>query len=394
MAATLKTTLIQEPSSATVNLTLNTDGTMTTGTNMTVTGTSVMSSPYTMRNKIINGAMVIDQRNGGAAINSASNNSFGVDRFNYATNQSGKFNIQQNAGSVTPPAGFTNYLGFTSTSAFSAASGDYFWVDQRIEGYNVSDLALGMASAQPFTFSFWVRSSLTGTHSGALQNASSAESYVFTYTINAANNWEYKTVSVPARTSGTWNTTNGIGLFVSFNLGSGSNWQTSTTNAWQTAQRYAASGSQSIVGTNGATFYVTGVQLERGTIATPFEWRNYQQELAMCKRYYDKTFPINTAPVTNYGRSGAVETYAVRTVGSAVSSYFRFSVPMRATPTMTFYNPQQTNNQARNLDLPGDCTSTGVDNVSEIGGKVLFTLPGGTGSTNLISVHFSADAEL
>ena len=240
-----------------------------------------------MRNRIINGAMVIDQRNAGAAINSAGNASFGVDRFNYATNQSGKFNIQQNAGSITPQQDLQIILGFTSTSAFSAAAGDFFWLDQRIEGFNTADLGWGTANAATVTLSFWVRSSLTGTHSGALQNSSSAQSYVFTYTISSANTWEYKTITIAGNTTGTWLTNNGIGIFVSFNLGSGTNWQTSTVNAWQTAQEYAATGAVSVVGTSGATFYITGVQLEKGTQATGFEYRQYGQELALCQRYFE-----------------------------------------------------------------------------------------------------------
>jgi hypothetical protein len=254
-----------------------------------------MSSPYTMRNKIINGAMVIDQRNAGASI-SGNNTSFGVDRFQVLASVNSKFNIQQNAGSVTPPAGFSNYLGVTSTSAYTAGATEVFVLVQKIEGLNIADLAYGSASAQTVTISFWVRSSLTGTFSGYIQNSAADRSYVFSYTINAANTWEQKSVTIAGDTTGTWLTSSGIGFRVGITLAAGSS-STTTAGSWVASDKYGVTGTTSIVGTNGATFYITGVQLERGTIATPFEYRNYQQELAMCQRYYE---------VTNYGGNGFV----------------------------------------------------------------------------------------
>jgi hypothetical protein len=346
------------------------------------------------RNRIINGDMRIDQRNAGASV--TPDNVYTLDRWAIENSQTSKLTVQQNAGSVTPPAGFTNYLGVTSSSAYSVLSSDYFLLTQSIEGFNTADLGFGTANAKTITISFWVRSSLTGTFGAVINNSGQNRSYPFTYTISSADTWEQKSVTITGDTSGTWLTNNGIGIRIRFGLGVGSNWN-GTAGAWTgTSNIFGVTGATSVVGTNGATWYVTGVQLEVGSVATPFERRPFGTELVLCKRYYDKTFAINTAPAQNAGRSGALETVATRAAGaSGISSYFRFSVPMRATPsTVTFYNPSAANGQARNLDLSSDCTSTSADNINEIGGKVVYTLPASTVATNLISVHWSADAEL
>jgi hypothetical protein len=178
------------------------------------------SSSATMKNRIINGAMVIDQRNAGASVatTTTGNQIYTIDRWAYQCSAASKFTIQQNAGSVTPPAGFSNYLGCTSTSAYSVASGDYFSIQQRIEGYTTADFAWGTAAAQTVTLSFWVRSSLTGSFGGAIRN-DNGRYYLFSYTINSANTWEYKTVTIPGDTSGNWATNNTTSAQVWFSLG-------------------------------------------------------------------------------------------------------------------------------------------------------------------------------
>lgn len=327
MPALLKTTQIQEPSSATVNLTLGTDGTMTTGTNMTVTGTAVMSSPYTMRNKIINGAMQIDQRNAGASVTVTGGSSYySCDRWQQWMTQNSKYSIQR---STTAPAGFINSLLATSLSAYSVVAADSFALNQNIEGLNIADFAWGTANAATVTLSFWVRSSLTGTFGGAISNSAVNRSYPFTYTINAANTFEYKTITIAGDTSGTWLTDNGIGIRLWFSIGAGSTYSGSA-GAWAGADYRSATGATSVVGTNGATFYITGVQLERGTVATPFEYRNAQQELAMCQRYFITTrFGNPNSPV--YITDVAINT-------SRIAAGFQFPVVMRTDPTVTIYS--------------------------------------------------------
>ena len=238
------------------------------------------------KNRIYNGDMRIDQRNAGASVTPTTIAGFyTIDRWKYYVTQSSKLTAQQNAGAVTPPAGFTNYLGTTSSSAYSVISSDLFTVYQAVEGFNVADFAWGTASAATITISFWVRSSLTGTHSGAIQNSANNRSYIFSYTISVADTWEQKSVTIAGDTSGTWLTTNGVGLSLYFNLGAGSTYST-TAGSWQAGNFTAATGAVSIVGTNGATFYITGVQLEAGSSATEFERRPIGTELALCQRYY------------------------------------------------------------------------------------------------------------
>lgn len=243
-------------------------------------------SPFGFKNRIINGGMVIDQRNAGASITPTSDQ-YGVDRFVLRVSQASKLSMQRNAGSVTPPVGFTNYIGITSLSSYSVTSTDYFVLGQYIEGVNISDLGWGTASAQTVTLSFWVRSSLTGTFSGIIENSDVNRSYTFTYTINSANTWEKKTITIPGDTTGSWLTTTGIGMRIFFSLGIGSS-RSQTAGSWVAGESFGNSSAVSVVGTNAATFYITGVQLEVGSQASSFDFRSYTNELQLCQRYYEK----------------------------------------------------------------------------------------------------------
>jgi hypothetical protein len=275
------------------------------------------------RNRIINGAMVIDQRNAGASVTPS--NQFTLDRWCAIVTQASKFTVQQNAGSVTPPVGFTNYLGITSTSAYSVLSGDTFFIYQAIEGYNFADMQWGTANAKTITLSFWVRSSLTGTFGGALSNEAGNRSYPFSYTISSANTWEQKSVTIAGDTTGTWTgATNGNGVNVRFGLGSGSTFS-ATAGAWGAGNIVQATGNVSVVGTNGATFYITGVQLEVGSTATSFDYRPYGTELALCQRYYE----VHTL-------GGNWETFVMQCIStSGARGGLIFKVTKRAAPTMS-----------------------------------------------------------
>jgi hypothetical protein len=275
----------------------------------------------TMRNRILNGSMMIDQRNAGALITNPTNQQFLVDRWQYESTQTGKVNIQQNYGSVTPPAGFTNYLGVVSNSAYSIGAGDIFDVRQVIEGLNVSDLGWGTANAATVTLSFKVYSSLTGIFGGVLKNSNQDRSYPFTYTVSSANTWTSVSVTIAGDTSGTWLTTNGAGIRVVFGLGVGSTYS-GTAGSWAGASYYSATGATSVVGTNGATFYITGVQLEAGTTATPFEQRLYGTELALCQRYY---FYTADGRFSGYVAGGSDQ----------AQQLVIFPATMRAAPTVT-----------------------------------------------------------
>lgn len=230
---------------------------------------SDLITPASSGNVIINGAIEIAQR-GTASVTPTTNLTYTLDRWVTQLTAASKFSVQQNAGSVTPPSGFSAYLGVTSLSSYSVASGDTFAISQRIEGYNSAQFLWGTASAKTVTLSFYVYSSLTGTHSGSITNESENRSYPFTFTVSSANTWTLVSVVIPGDTSGTWGTAQGAGVKVFFNLGVGSTYA-GTAGAWTGSGKYGASGAVSVVGTNAATFYLTGVQLEAGSSATPFK---------------------------------------------------------------------------------------------------------------------------
>jgi hypothetical protein len=279
---------------------------------------SIADTSLGFRNRIINGDMRIDQRNAGASVTPTSGQ-YLVDRFYAGLTQSSKFTVQQNAASITPPAGFTNYLGITSSSAYTVLSGDAFFIAQAIEGFNIADFGWGAAGAQSVTLSFWVRSSLTGTFGGAVKNQASNRAYPFTYAISSANTWEQKTITIAGDTSGTWLTTTSAGLRLIFSLGMGSTFS-STAGAWTAGDFFSATGATSIMGTSGATFYITGVQLEAGTAASPFEYRPYGTELALCQRYFQS---LTDPPLRG----------VVATTSGANRVACSLLVPMRSTPT-------------------------------------------------------------
>jgi hypothetical protein len=243
------------------------------------------SGALSNRNKIINGAMTIDQRNAGAAVTLGATASFPVDRWKSHEDTDGSATAQQVSDA---PAGFSNSIKVTVTSTDASLTGlQYFDVRQQIEGYNIADLSFGTAAAKAVTISFWVKSSVTGTYGGGISNGAFNRSYPFTYSISAADTWEYKTITISGDTSGTWTTTNGTGMYLFFNLGSGPDYA-GTAGQWNAAGDLAATGTTNLIATSGATFYITGVQLEAGDTATPFEHRSYGQELALCQRYYYK----------------------------------------------------------------------------------------------------------
>jgi hypothetical protein len=285
---------------------------------------------YGFKNRIINGAMSISQGAAGGtitpAVTSAYATNYPVDRFQVIVGAASKLTTAQ---SSVAPAGFNFSTLITSSSAYTVGSGEVFVIRQNIEGFNTADLAFGTASASSITLSFWVRSSLTGTFGGSVQNSAANRSYPFTYTISAANTWEKETITIAGDTSGTWiGATNGIGLTVNFGLGVGST-NSGTAGAWAGSDFDSATGAVSVVGTNGATFYITGVQLEKGSVATSFDYRPY--ELSLCHRY--------CAIVSS--STGVFQAAAYYTSSWGVVPY---PVTMRVTPTLTTISSGSTAN--------------------------------------------------
>jgi len=280
---------------------------------------------FGMRNRIINGAMRIDQRNSGAAVTPTADATYTLDRWKARLSQSSKYSVQQDSSANTV-AGFTSSLKVTSLSAYSVGASDFFAIQHVIEGFNVADLRFGTADARPITISFWVRSSLTGTFGGSVYNDGGSRNYPFTYTISSANTWEQKSITIAGDTSGTWATTSGAGLQLQFGLGVGSTYS-GTAGAWAATNYLSATGATSVVGTNGATWYITGVQLEEGSTPTSFEYQQYGTELALCQRYY---YPITLPKDTNIAYPAVV--YSATTT---LIQAFPITLSMRTNPTIT-----------------------------------------------------------
>jgi hypothetical protein len=284
------------------------------------------SGLYGFKNRIINGAMVIDQRNASASLAITTNAQYSVDRFagSVYSSGTGRYSLQQ---STTVPAGFTNSLKMTVTTADASPTADYgYALQQSIEGLNCTDLNWGSANATTVTLSFWVYSSVTGNLPVVLLNSGFTRYYATTYSVTSANTWTKISVTITGDTSGTWLTTSGGGIYINFGFGAGSNRTASTANAWATSayggNLTSVTGATSVIATNGATFYITGVQLEKGSTATSFDYRPYGTELQLCQRYYVE-FPSSS-------QMAAYTSSATEIVGTV-----NLPVQLRATPSVT-----------------------------------------------------------
>ena len=342
----------------------------TGGSNAVFSGVASPPNGMGFRNRIINGDMRIDQRNAGASVTvNSTTTQFPVDRFQGRGEADGVFTLQQSSAA---PEGFVNSLVATVTTAdASIGASQLYFLRQNIEGYNVADFNFGTANAKTFTLSFWVRSSVTGAFSGGIQNGSNARSYPFTYTISTANTWEYKAITISGDTTGTWLTTNGNGMRVDWCLGAGSTFL-ATANTWASGEYYGATGATNIIATSGATFYITGVQLEAGTVASPFERRDYGRELMMCQRY---AASVLVSSFRGYNVSG----------GNSLSVIVRNPQTMRASPTVSItVQPSGTSNITGSLSI----ADTTPDNTA-----VVFT-GSAAGQSYFSNCTFLATAEL
>jgi len=327
------------------NLTVT--GNTTTG-NLTITGRStsnsavvdnVIVSPYTgFKNRIINGAMLIDQRYAGVAVTvNSSTATYGLDRWRgFGQSSAGVFTIQQNA---VAPSGFANSINIkVSTANTTIPAAGFYTLQQAIEGYNISDLNWGTSTAKNITLSFQANSSVTGTHSGSVKNSDGTRSYPFAYSIASANTWTPVSITVPGDTTGTWFTNTSIGLTLTFNLGSG---RVATANAWAAGNYDGATSSANVISTAGATFFVTGVQVEAGNTATSFEYRSFGTEVSLCQRYYQKSFSLGIAPVDGISQSTtdgtSLHLFNSYDTGNGFFSPVYFQTKMRTSPTITFF---------------------------------------------------------
>ena len=283
-------------------------------------------------NRLINGDMRIDQHNNGASGTAVNVRS--VDCWSYGASLAGKGTWGRNLNAVAGPIGFPYYLGFQSSSAYAVLAGDYFTFNQAIEADMVSDFAWGTASAQPVTLSFWVRSSLTGTFGGSIQNYAATRSYPFSFSLPTANTWTKITLVISGDTAGTWVMSgNGGSIYLNFDFGVGATYS-GPANAWMAGNIVGVTGAVSVVGTNGATFYVTGVKLEIGSVATPYNRQSLAKSMADCQRYYTV---FNNTLIAGYNTAGN-------------PAFAALPIAMRATPTATFASFTYNNASTAALD--------------------------------------------
>jgi hypothetical protein len=281
-----------------------------------------LPSTFGFKNRLINGGMVIDQRNNGASISfPGGDGNYCLDRWRLQRQGAATGTIQR---SSVAPSGFTNSLLVTVSSGAAPSATDFYTVGQVIEGFNSADLNWGTASASSVAISFWIRSSITGTYAASVYNIGAVETYPATFTINSANTWEYKTVTIPGSTSGTWATGSAGSIYMRIDLGSGSNYN-GTANAWNASGGFRTSSSVNLMANTGATLYLTGVQLERGSAATSFDFRSIGQELVLCQRYYE----------VYYQDTGGVWPVGMYYNSTNYFSYWAFKVEKRAQATVT-----------------------------------------------------------
>jgi hypothetical protein len=330
-------------------------------------------------NRIINGDMRIDQRNNGASGTTGA--AFTADRWRYDASQASKGNWQRQTGGAGAIAnGFAYFLTFASSSAYTPLTGDTFSFNQPVEADMVTDFAWGTSSAQPVTLSFWVFSSLTGTFGGAIRNypLPATRSYPFSYSIPVASTWTKITIVISGDTAGTW-VMNGVAaaFALHFDLGSGATLR-APAGAWAAGNFTGANGAVNVVATNAALINITGVKLEIGSVATPYNRQSLAKSMADCQRYYQKLGGDGVASVLAQAQAGAV--------GQGISQTISYSA-MRASPTATSIgSPVLTNVATGPLFYPG-LQTVGMQVTATASGPVIV-------SYNASSTYITLSAEL
>jgi hypothetical protein len=340
------------------------------------------------RNMIMNGDMRLDQRNGGSSTTPTADQTYVFDRFMIRNaSGSGRYSVEQSGAS---PNNISPSMLLTVTTTDTPAAGEFYAIEQRVEGYVLSPSAIGSSDAKALTLSFWVRSSLTGTYCCSFRNAAADRSFVAEYSISTADTWEFKTIQIAAKTDGTWNTTNTVGAYVDWCLGSGGNFEGST--GWQNTNVVATSNQVDWINTSGATFYLTGVQLELGEKVSPFEFMSYGDVLARCQRYFEKSYNQGTAPGT--GAGDFTGSYQARDgTASTVVRYYpvTYKVTKRANPTVVIYNPQTAASGSMRLDSSNESASvSGGGDANMMVFSNDSTIPSHYGAF----FHYTVDAEL
>jgi|5B_taG_2_1085324.scaffolds.fasta_scaffold13933_3 hypothetical protein len=341
------------------------------------------------RNLVINGAAEVYQRGASAT----AHNSYSVDRWQIKNTSGATCTHEQ---STDAPAPFKNSVKYTAGGT-SCTAAQVAGIAQRMEGTSTTSVGLGTSAAQPVTLSFYVKSSVTGTYAVSIRNNDTDLSFVNTYTINSANTWEHKTVTFSAQTAGTWLNTTGIGVRLWFDLGSGDNFNADATGQWRSSANYLTVSNQAdVVGTSGATWFVTGVQLELGEQATPFEHRSFGDELKQCERYYEKTYQYSTAPGTavSYDGNMPIRINGFNNTGNEQKYLvIRLRTEKRASPTTTYYNEAGNTGRCSTYDA-GGTADNGINIGLSISGTSMQGFGPSNGTFSGIGCYMTHDAEL
>ena len=367
--STLKVTNIESPSGGGVNAKI----------------TDINGGQLSNRNLIYNGAMTVSQR--GTSGSTTSGGSYpSLDRWSCNDGGIADFTVSQ---STDAPAGFANSAKWACTATGSPTNDAFH--EQKLEGQDIQHLEHGTSSAKSFTVSFWVKSNKTGQYSLWIENNDANRYFTTTgYTINAANTWEFKTITVPGDTAGSGFTNdNGVSLKIRWHLVLRTSFQGTPSGAWSTsASLRGQSGHVNLADSTSNEWYITGVQAELGEVATAFEHRSYSDELARCQRYFETSYPVGTAP-------GATQTHCPLSL-NAKANQFRdwqdFKVTKRAVPTMKFYSPDTgTVDKFYNANSTSELTAIS-DSASHNGARVSTNSTAAVG--DLIRWQYTAEAEL
>ena len=338
------------------------------------------------KNMIINGDMRIDQRSYGSATTPSTTSFTSVDRWKAVINPASKFSMQRKTDGTVP--GLPYYLRVTTTTALSPSGSQYQLIWQPIEGINVFDqTAFGYTGAKDLSLSFWVRSSIPGAFSGVLENVGQNYAYIWEVNINQANTWEYKTVSIPGNTSGSWNTAStSTAAYLMFSMGTDIS---GTANAgWVNAQRLSSDTEVKRIATLGATLDLTGIQLEVGKNATEFENRSYAEELALCQRYYQNSYHQSAGkyPGNTDNDNGMIQTCW----SDGNSPFGMFPTPMRTQPSVTLR--QRGTNNIGKVEVGGAQKTASAQQITNQGIGYISVTSGVAGSW--CAFTYELDAEL
>lgn len=359
--------------------------------------TDLNGSPFgQFRNKVIGGDFGTNPSQRGTSFAAPANGAYTLDRWRHNNNTTGVVSISQSSASVPTvlQAGrlVTHCMLWDVTTADAAiAAGDLAYASHRIEGFNFQPIA-----QRPFVLSFWHAHTKTGIYCVSFLNSVGDRSYIAEYTQSVSDAWEYTSIFVsPSPSAGTWNYTSGIGLEVNFALAVGSTFHT-TPNAWQTGTFIGTANQVNALDNTANNFRLALIQVEAGIVATPFEGRDFVTELALCQRYYEKSFQMGTAPAQNAGTNTGEILHQTFRVGALVNGWVTFyEVRKRVTATtITFFNPAAANAQARDETAGADCSGTAVLQSSEYSFSVQTTGNAATIAGNFLGVHWTAEAEL